>query len=148
MKNYPNEMFMNPNMYGAQTGAQQGIMVPHGPHGPGCTCGQQQLAPMGGPGMMGNLDPQDPDVGPMMGGFQPQGTGAGSMMGGFGPQTPGAGPMMGGFGPQTPGAGPMMGGFGPQGPAMPGMMVPQGYGMTPNMREPHGPHGPGCTCGQ
>ncbi|MEH7226292.1 hypothetical protein V7112_20970, partial [Bacillus sp. JJ1566] len=67
MKNYQNPMFMNPNMYGGQPGAAQNMMVPHGPHGPGCTCGGQH-GPMSGPGMMGNFDPQDPDVGPMMGG--------------------------------------------------------------------------------
>lgn len=103
------------NPYGP--GMAPNMMVPHGPHGPGCTCGHQQ-APMTGPGMMG----------------------------GFGPQVPGAGPMMGGFGGPAV-APSSMGGFGPQGPGNPGMMAPQGYGMAPNMMPPHGPHGPGCTCG-
>ncbi|WP_077617409.1 hypothetical protein [Bacillus sinesaloumensis] len=100
------------------------MMVPHGPHGPGCGCGQPH-GPMGGPGMMGGFGPQGPGAGPMAG-FGPGGPG-------FGPQGPGAGPMT-GFGPGGPGAGPMAG-FGPGGPGA-GPMA--GFG----------PHGPGCGCGQ
>ncbi|MGN7296472.1 hypothetical protein [Ferdinandcohnia sp. SAFN-114] len=131
------------NPYGP--GMAPNMMMPHGPHGPGCTCGQQQ-GPMGGPGMMGGFDPQGSSVGPMSG-FGPQGPGVGPMSG-FGPQGPGVGPMS-GFGPQGPGMAPgEMGGFGPGGPGNPGMMSPQGPGMAPNLMMPHGPHGPGCTCGQ
>ncbi|MEH7380672.1 hypothetical protein V7138_09355, partial [Bacillus sp. JJ1533] len=63
MKNYQNPYALNPNMYGGQPGITQTIMVPHGPHGPGCTCGQT----MSGYNMMGDQDPQDPDFGPMLG---------------------------------------------------------------------------------
>lgn len=35
-------------------GMAPNMMAPHGPHGPGCTCGQQH-GPMGGPGMMGGF---------------------------------------------------------------------------------------------
>ncbi|MEH7388186.1 hypothetical protein V7147_22730, partial [Bacillus sp. JJ1521] len=45
------------NPYGP--GMTQNIMVSHGPHGPGCTCGHQQ-DPMAGAGMMGGFDPQGP----------------------------------------------------------------------------------------
>lgn len=109
------------NPYGPEMAPN--MMAPHGPHGPGCTCGHHH-GPMGGPGMMGGFGPGGPGVGPMMGGFGPQGPASG-------------------FGPGGPNVGPMSG-FGPGGPGNPGMMAPQGPGMAPNVM---GPHGPGCTCG-
>ncbi|MEH7238231.1 hypothetical protein V7097_18815, partial [Bacillus sp. JJ1562] len=96
MKNYQHSI----NMYGEQPGLETNRMVPHGPHGPGCTCGQHH-AHMAEPGMIGGFNPQGTGVGPMMGGFGPQGSGGGPMMGGFDPQGPFVSPgMMGGFGPQ------------------------------------------------